>query len=205
MSVKIWDSESQAFKETQNVPQRYDAVSGAYVDTTGHAYSQEDAAWTERWSANKELVVGIDIPLSQGDFKNVSPSYFDGDDGSSGFTITGTPNTMGNMSAYLRWDIQYDLTSLKYINFTAKKNANHGVVHLYVTDGLYYVEGYGTPCTKTYASIIQNYDIDTNWHDYSLDVSEITGTHLISFVGGYVDITGSTYSSTSYKNIKFVK
>ena len=55
MSVKIWGSVSQAFTEPQNVPRRYDSGSGAYVDTTGKAYSEADAAWTERWSKNKRL------------------------------------------------------------------------------------------------------------------------------------------------------
>ena len=56
MSVKIWDSASQAFTEPQNVPRRYDTESGAWADTTGKAYSQTDAAWTERWGAGFAVV-----------------------------------------------------------------------------------------------------------------------------------------------------
>lgn len=55
MSVKIYDAASQAFVEPQNVPRRYDTESGAWADTTGKAYSQTDAAWTERWSQNNML------------------------------------------------------------------------------------------------------------------------------------------------------
>lgn len=55
MSVKIWDSASQAYAEPQSVPKRYDTESSAYVDTTGQAYSEADAAWEEKWSPNKRL------------------------------------------------------------------------------------------------------------------------------------------------------
>lgn len=55
MSVKIWDSASQAFVEPQNVPRRYDAENGAFVDTTGKVYDADAAAWAEKWSQNKQL------------------------------------------------------------------------------------------------------------------------------------------------------
>ena len=50
MSVKIFDSASQAYAEPQSVPNRYDAESSAYVDTTGKAYDPDAAAWEEKWS-----------------------------------------------------------------------------------------------------------------------------------------------------------
>lgn len=55
MSVMIWDSSAQAFAEPQNVPRRYDAGSGAYVDTEGRAYDAEVEAWAEKWSPVKQL------------------------------------------------------------------------------------------------------------------------------------------------------
>lgn len=55
MSVMIWDSASQAFSETTEVPKRFDAESGAWVDTTGMSYDNAAGAWTERWSPEKRL------------------------------------------------------------------------------------------------------------------------------------------------------
>lgn len=50
MSVKIFDSTSQAYAEPQSVPKRYDAESSAYVETTGNAYDPDAGAWEEKWS-----------------------------------------------------------------------------------------------------------------------------------------------------------
>lgn len=210
MSVMIYDTANSAFKDIQAM-QRYDPSANAWKECTS-AQVQENGAWVEKWNQIKDLIVGIDIPLSQGSFKNVTPSYFNGDNGSAGFTITGTAtNNIIYVSGYsycddstwLRWDLSYDLTKIKEIVFSAKKNSNNGGVGVLVTDGLYYAKGCGyTPYTETYAHIRKSYnDLDTKWHDYTLDVSEITGTHIISFVGGYTDPSGNRGSSTSYKNI----
>lgn len=43
----MWDDASQAFKETEEVPKRYDAVSCAWMETTGMAYDDAAGAWTE--------------------------------------------------------------------------------------------------------------------------------------------------------------
>lgn len=55
LSAKIWDTVSQAFVERQNVPKRYDAGSGAFVDTTGRAFDHDAEAWVEKWSPVKQL------------------------------------------------------------------------------------------------------------------------------------------------------
>lgn len=209
MGVMLYNSTEGAFKDIQAM-QRYDPSANAWKNCTS-AKVQDNGVWVEKWNQIKDLIVGIDIPLSQGSFKNVTPSYFNDDNGSAGFTIVGCANNSIYVSGYsycddsswLRWDLSYDLTKIKEIVFSAKKNVDNGRVEVYVTDGLYYTQGCGhTPYTETYAHIGKSYnDLDTNWHDYTLDVSEITGTHIISFVGGYTDRSGSSNSSTSYKNI----
>lgn len=49
MSVMIWDSAAQAFAELQNVPERYDARCGAFVDTTGKVFDRDAEAWKKVW------------------------------------------------------------------------------------------------------------------------------------------------------------
>ena len=45
-------------------------------------------------------------------------------------------------------------------------------------------------------------DLPTSWTEYSLDVSNITGTQVLTFIGGYTDSTGATSSNTKYSNIR---
>lgn len=55
MSVMIWDSASQVFSETTEVPKRFDAESGAWMETTGMAYDDEAGAWMEMWSNDNKI------------------------------------------------------------------------------------------------------------------------------------------------------
>lgn len=59
MAVKRYYPDAQAYGETLSVPKRYDASSGAYVETTGKAYDPDAAAWEEKWSINKEPTEGL--------------------------------------------------------------------------------------------------------------------------------------------------
>ena len=58
----------------------------------------------------------------------------------------------------------------------------------------------------TYAGYSIHYnDLPTTFTEYTLDISTVTGIHTIIFIGGYVDVTGYSNSSTSYANIRFIK
>ena len=56
MAALRWDEKAQAFVESTNVPMRYDAESGAWVETTGMAWDEESQAWTEKWSPNNNIL-----------------------------------------------------------------------------------------------------------------------------------------------------
>lgn len=56
MSAKIWDSAAQAFADPQNVPKRYDAGSGAFVDTEGKAFDHDEESWKEVWPDKTYLI-----------------------------------------------------------------------------------------------------------------------------------------------------
>lgn len=57
MAALRWDEKAQAFVESTNVPMRYDAESGAWVETTGMAWDEESQAWTERWNTGVKAYV----------------------------------------------------------------------------------------------------------------------------------------------------
>lgn len=57
MAALRWDTESQAYVETNEVPKRYDHASGAWVETTGMAWDNESQAWTEKWNTGVSAYV----------------------------------------------------------------------------------------------------------------------------------------------------
>ena len=134
-----------------------------------------------------------------GRFKNCSESasgnlYAD----TAGFTITGT-NTTNKPTGMHRLDYEYDLTYVKYIKYAAKKNANHGNVGLWISDG---VKDSGM--VYYYSNMVNYGSIGTSWIEYTADVSSITGKKIISFIGGYIDSSGNSTSSTSFADIRFI-
>ena len=80
-----------------------------------------------------------------------------------------------------------------------KKNADHGNVGLWISDGvkdsgiIYY-----------YSNMVNYGSIGTSWIEYTADVSTITGNKIISFIGGYIDSSGNSSSSTSFADIRFI-
>lgn len=51
MSVMIYDSTSQAFKEAQT-PKVYDTENQAWRETVGMVYDKNDGAWIEKWGSS---------------------------------------------------------------------------------------------------------------------------------------------------------
>lgn len=81
MSVKIWDAQSNAFKDAET-PKIWDAEAGAYKDSTGLVWNESAQAWDERWSGNKyEQTVDYVMLYDRGD-ENVDftggivPTYY---------------------------------------------------------------------------------------------------------------------------------
>ena len=174
MSVKIWDSASQAFVEPQNVPRRYDAGSGAYVDTDGKAYSEADAAWMERWSKDKtpylynegdectDVTGGWDIKY------NVSSSRFQRNSDNLSYTATAdswsycTSNNLMDLSKYSK------LKMLADINISFSNMWNYAGFRLYSS------KDYGTKYGEAYRSDVGSVS------DYVLemDISSISSAYV---------------------------
>ena len=56
MAVKIWDAQSNAFKDAE-IPMVWDSQAGAYKESTGLVYDEIAGAWNERWGAEQEGVL----------------------------------------------------------------------------------------------------------------------------------------------------
>lgn len=90
----------------------------------------------------------------------------------------------GNM----RWYKEIDLTNYNELTFYAKKGQDHGKIMIGV-DGTYLLE-------KSYTNL------DTNWNFYTVDLSNYTGSHVLSIMGGYSDSSGNSSSNTQYYDIE---
>ncbi len=154
--------------------------------------------------------------IDQGTFRNVTPTYLTNQvDGTDGFTIVGRPSQNTNAACngvpyykwntWLRWDYEVDLTDYSTIKVFCRKNVDHGSCNIYISDGLYNAPDCDGS-TTIYATSKMGYDrlsVGT-WQEFEIDVSNITGTHILSLIGGYQDASGNTSSSTSYSNIRFI-
>lgn len=133
--------------------------------------------------------------LDTGTFSNVTPTYLTGQiNNSAGFTITGRnagASGSATFSGNLRWNYTIDLTNYDAVSFYCKKGANHGICAVTIDE-------------KNICYVHYN-DLATNYTPYLLNLEKYSGTHTISFIGGYTDNTGSTSSATTYCDIKFLK
>lgn len=87
-----------------------------------------------------------------------------------------------------------DFSKYHYIVFYGKKVQDHGqpTVYVYDQDG------------NKVAEYRAKYDaIDTEWHQYLIDISEVSGSGYIIFNGGYVDSSGSSISEYIFSDITF--
>lgn len=111
--------------------------------------------------------------------------------GADGLSMTGnSTNASGTMdlSKANRWYKEIDITNYNTLEFYAKKGKDNGIVGIYIDNIRVFNVWY------TY--------LPTNWTKYQADLSEYTGVHTISIVGGYSDKTGNTSSNTQYCDIK---
>lgn len=84
-----------------------------------------------------------------------------------------------------------DLTDYAYLVFYGRKNAANGQPSVFLygqeMDPIGYTAGYK--------------DLDDEWHQYAIDVSQLNGEADVIFNGGYTDSTGSADSSYTFSNI----
>ena len=104
-----------------------------------------------------------------------------------------------SVSDYLR-DTEYigfkysvdDISKYKYLVFYGKKISDHGQLGVYVYDN----NGNElTECTQRYN------DLDNEWHQYLIDISQFGGGATIIFNGGYIDNSGNADSQYVFSDI----
>ena len=123
--------------------------------------------------------------------------------GQPGLVCTGSLSRLSGseitVSAYLR-DCEYigakiplpELSPYKYLVFYGKKLTDHGqlTVRLYGADG------------SEIAALDKSYhDLDGEWHQYLVDISQARGACTLILNGGYIDNTGSAASSFVFSDI----
>lgn len=150
----------------------------------------------------KSVLMDTTYINSNGKFLNHTKTIITGYNNTAGFSIVGTqPNYVGTnyMSGRLRCDFVIDFTYISSVSFFAKKVTQHGIVSVWISDGLpdNVIE---KDFTSYYACVCTGYDV-TDWTAYSMDTDNITGIKTLSFIGGYVDRSGSSASRTDYSSI----
>lgn len=147
-----------------------------------------------------EIVVTADI-INQGTWYNGSHSVLSNQvNGSAGFTLVGTRKYAYNVTAienqFVCWCFRVDLTHYSKISYYVKKNVNHGSSVVRVTSSMS-----NNASSGVVGKHIGYADLSTSWTKYEIDVSAVSGEYYITFIGGYLDNSGSTSSSTSYCDI----
>jgi len=85
-----------------------------------------------------------------------------------------------------------DIENYNYLSFQGMKKEDHGQPFVVVYDEN------GNVLTRFY----MHYDcLDNEWHEYVIDISMVDEPATIIFNGGYIDISGSNYSTYIFSNI----
>lgn len=85
-----------------------------------------------------------------------------------------------------------NIDSYRYLVFYGKKNTDHGQPSVYIFNEQ----------NETVAELTRTYpNLDNEWHQYILDLSEIKGNVTLIFNGGYIDSTGDETSSYTFSEI----
>lgn len=162
--------------------------------------------------------------FQNGTFKNGTHSILTNqENGTDGIRLVGTASRLYNnpsLDAFIRLDMTIDFTGYSKLKFKMKKVVDHGIMLVVVTDGLKntskswddalgYTQSstYTEPFTVVYVGVTKSYkELTANvWNDYEIDVSNVTGEHILTFVGGYTDSTGYSTSETHYCDIWLMK
>lgn len=203
MSVKIWDSASQAFVEPQNVPRRYDAESGAFVDTTGKAYDVGAAAWAEKWSPNKPLYLyneGDECVDITGGWKLKPYSGYE--------SYTSVKKNASNMYFYLAYanycgslvtNNKIDVTGYSKLIFSGNFEFGTGAQTNYIPNVFLGVEYNSVPSSGYYGGgTLDNPTVSYGYKEtiinkMILDLSDVTNNLLIPVIHGVCGVLKFTF------------
>lgn len=85
-----------------------------------------------------------------------------------------------------------DISDYRYLVFYGRKEAGNGQPGVFLYDKNSQVVA---ECTADCR------DLDNEWHQYLIDISDLKGSVTIIFNGGYTDCTGSGYTSYLFSNV----
>ncbi len=111
--------------------------------------------------------------------------------GTPGLSMTGhSPDPTNNWTIQnsIRWYNTIDLKDYNNLQLYAKKGVNHGSVYIWIDNTEIYRVDYN--------------DLPNDWIKLDIDISEYSGEHIVSIIGGYIDYSGSTSSNTQYCDIR---
>ena len=104
---------------------------------------------------------------------------------------------------YIRWEITVDLTYYSFLKYHYQKVADHGESIIFIR-----------PLNTSLSTVTSDQRFNAHhysdttanvWYEDEIDVSDYVGPYIISFVGGYTDITGNPNSATRYSNIRLYR
>jgi len=144
-----------------------------------------------------DIIKDSDIELSNAEI------VYDQHDGHTGVLCTGrlerSYDSKKTIDKYLIRDdyigIKYvlnDISEYKYMVYYGKKITDHGQPGVYIYDN-------NDKAVRKHT--VKYKDIDNEWHQYLIDVSDLNGSVTIIFNGGYPDSTGRTDSKYVFSDI----
>lgn len=178
MAVKIWDEQSNAFKDAET-PMVWDEALGAYKDSTGLVYNENAGAWSERFGDKLWLY------KDGNEYEKITNGWriSSGGSGSGGSGAKNKDNmyvkgkhvyAVASSSFYAVTNKQIDITSYKKIccevvNFSSNAPS---------------VQMFGPKITNEhiYYDFQKNYAAKPPYNDgvYELDISDQTGSFYIA-------------------------
>lgn len=185
MAAMIWDTEAQAFTET-DVPMKYEPTVGAWTDTTGLTYNSDAEAWEEKWPSDIINPVMYNYGVWNSDVGKFIPYVAYGKSGlpimsefSNYFSIStkNTSNSFGIVASPIAVDItKYSKLSVyAYLSSTRAGNDDRVAVYIgsitndnkYKADTSTISQGFGGSINNVYETV-------------SLDISSYTGRYNLA-------------------------
>ncbi len=204
-------SQDKYIVNADNIEQLYDDKLEFYDEYDYYSLNEQDDYENDYMAEVKivEQISGIPplmIEVEDDSCVTLSNSYVEefSHDGNSGFVSKGILDrdcsSDVSIADYLI-DVDYnglkftidDIGDYEYVTFWGRKLCGNGQIGVY-----FYDEGSHKE-SLNYMKIYS--DLDDNWHQYVIDITELKGKTTIIFNGGYTDNTGDTNSAFEYSEI----
>ena len=172
MAAMIWDTEAQAFKESET-PLKYDPYAGAWTETTGMAYNLAAGAWEEKWSAVKQYVL-----YDNGIFNDTYHVMNCYQNGGSFYKNSTTFVLRSDCGQYrMVFNTPIDLSAFKKFKAIVKITGNGNELVLSVYTDWEYNSGHNWGATCHADFVVNNV-----YEELELDISSVLGSYRVGFL-----------------------